>query len=196
MGQYRHVAQILDGLSVQPPKGKADHAVNAIAKFQLAKNGDPWQRDGWVFQIISWIAANQQKNGAVVAPPHIFHAHKGFDGLQLELSKDGKAITAVVIFEDKATEDPRGTIRDDVWPEIAKLENGERLAELTHEVTGLLERQQQAFPGLDVDDAIDRIFFGRRLVAIELASRPPTGIRRVPRARGFSRITIRLLRAT
>lgn len=160
MGQYRHVAQVLEGLDIATPKGSKAHADNAIAKLQLAKNGDPWQRDGWIFQIISWIAASQQKqDGSVLKPPHIFHAHKGFDGIQLEVSVDEKTVTAVVIFEDKATDDPRTTIREEVWPEIEKMEAGERVSELTHEATGLLEAQQHRYPALNVDEAIDRIFW-------------------------------------
>lgn len=160
MGQYRHVASILEGLSVPAPKGSKAHAADAISKLQVSKNGDPWQRDGWLFQIISWIAANQQlQTGSILRPPHIFKAHKGFDGIQLEVSQDGNTVIAVVVFEDKATDDPRSTIREDVWPGIASLEAGERITELTHEATGLLEAQQHQFPGLNVDDAIDKIFW-------------------------------------
>jgi len=159
LGQYRHVAQILEGLAGTTPGGSAQHAADALKKLKLAKNGDPWHRDGWLFQIISWIAANQKKQGATLAPPHIFHAHKGFDGMQLELSGDGKSVAAVVIFEDKATEDARGTIKQHVWPDIVKMEAGERIAELTHEVSAILERQQHLYPELNVDDAIDRILW-------------------------------------
>lgn len=160
MGQYRHVSQILEGLSVNAPKGSKAHAENAITKMQVAQNGDPWQRDGWIFQIISWIAAAQQKTGKVVLkPPHIFHAHKGFDGIQLELSDDGQSVVAIVIFEDKATDKPRDTIREDVWPGIVGIEAGDRVAELTHEASGLLEGQQHLYPAMDVDAAIDRIFW-------------------------------------
>lgn len=159
MGQYRHVAQILEGLAAAAPASKEQHAENALKKLAVAKNGDPWQRDGWLFQIISWIAANQQKQGATLAPPHIFHAHKGFDGMQLELSEDGKSVTAIVVFEDKATDDARDMIREKVWPDIVKLEAGERVAELTHEATAMLEAQQHFHPDLDIDDAIDRILW-------------------------------------
>jgi hypothetical protein len=131
LGQYRHVGQILEGLAGAAPAGTAQHAADALKKLKLAKNGDPWHRDGWLFQVISWIAANQTKQGAILAPPHIFHAHKGFDGMQLELSGDSKAITAIVIFEDKATENARQTITQNVWPDIVALEAGERVAELT-----------------------------------------------------------------
>jgi len=159
LGQYRHVAQILEGLNVAAPAAKAAYAGDALAKLKVAKNGDPWQRDGWLFQVISWIAANQQKMDSALAPPHIFHAHKGFDGMQLELSDDRKSVTAVIVFEDKATEDARATIRDDVWPDIAKFEEGKRIAELTHEATALLETQQHLYPELQIDDAIDRILW-------------------------------------
>jgi len=159
LGQYRHVAQILEGLAGAAPAGSAQHAVDALKKLKLAKNGDPWQRDGWLFQIISWIAANQEKQGATLAPPHIFHAHKGFDGMQLEISDDGKSVSAIVIFEDKATEDARRTIKQNVWPDIVDLEAGERIAELTHEASAILERQQHLYPDLDIDNAIDRILW-------------------------------------
>ena len=159
LGQYRHIAQILEGVAGAAPAGSAQHAADALKKLRVAKNGDPWHRDGWLFQIISWIAANQEKQGAALAPPHIFHAHKGFDGMQLEISDDGKSVTAVVIFEDKATEKARRTIKRDVWPDIEYLEAGGRIAELTHEASAILERQQQVHPDLDIDHAIDRILW-------------------------------------
>ena len=159
MGQYRHVAQVLEGLTVAPPSGKKLQAENALKKLEVAKNGDPWQRDGWIFQMISWIAASQQKQTAILQPPHIFHAHKGFDGMQLELSADGKSIAAIVVFEDKATQDARTTIREQVWPDIVGLEAGERVAELTHETTAMLETQQHVLPELNIDEAIDQILW-------------------------------------
>jgi hypothetical protein len=159
LGQYRHVAQILEGLAGTAPAGTDQHAADALKKLKVAKNGDPWHRDGWLFQVISWIAANQNKQGATLAPPHIFHAHKGFDGMQLELSGDGKSIAAIVIFEDKATENARKMIKQNVWPDIVGLEAGERVAELTHEASALLERQQHLYPDLNIDDAIDRILW-------------------------------------
>lgn len=158
LGQYRHVAQILEGLTTAAPRTDAELAEDAKSKLVVAQNGDPWQRDGWLFQIISWIAANQElTDRAVLAPPHIFHAHKGFDGMQLEIAADGVSVAAVVIFEDKATANPRDTIRDEVWPAIVEMEAGKRMTELSHIATGVLEAQQRLFPALDVDQAVDRI---------------------------------------
>jgi hypothetical protein len=160
MGQYRHVAQILEGLANEAPRTSKDHAADAKVKMKLAENGDPWQRDGWIFQVISWLAALQDQNkSSVTEAPHIFKAHKGFDGIQLELGDDLKSIVAVVIFEDKATQNPRDTIRDEVWPDIVALEEGKRVGELTSEATGLLAAQQSKFPGVDIDRAIDSIIW-------------------------------------
>lgn len=49
-------------------------------------------------------------------------ADKGFDGMQLELNEAGTAVIAIIVFGDKATDNARDTIRDDVWPGIIALE--------------------------------------------------------------------------
>lgn len=158
-GQYRHVAKILAGAAAAGPSASLDHAAAAIRLLTVNPGEDPWHRDGWIFQTISWIAAHQQAYGMVTRPPHILKAHKGFDGMQLELSNDGKSIMAVMVFEDKATDNARNTIRDDVWPGIAALEAGERVTELTHEVSAILETQQGLDPNLDLDTAISNILW-------------------------------------
>lgn len=159
LGQYRHVAKILAGAGVVGPSASADHAAAAIHLLTVNPGEDPWHRDGWIFQTISWIAAHQHGHGTATRPPHILKAHKGFDGMQLELSNDGKSIIAVIVFEDKATDNARSTIRDDVWPGIAALDAGERVTELTHEISAMLEAQQRIAPDLDVDTAIANILW-------------------------------------
>lgn len=95
---------------------------DAIALLSLKPDEKPWHRDGWMFQAISWIAAHND-GGIAIRAPHLIKAHKGFDGLKLELSDAGE-VTAVVVFEDKATENPRATIRDDVRHSRAAAEKG------------------------------------------------------------------------
>lgn len=154
LGQFRHVAKILDGAGIAGPSVNTQQAQAAIKQLTLKEGADPWHRDGWLFQAISWIVAYQRPSAAMTRMPHIREADKGFDGMQLELSADGAAITAVVIFEDKATDNARDTVRDDVWPGIAALERGERLHELSHEVSGMLSARAEADPSFDVDSAI------------------------------------------
>lgn len=155
VGQYRHVAKILMSEGASAAAVTQAAKADAITLLTLKKNEEPWHRDGWLFQAISWIAAHNT-SGVAIRAPHLIKAHKGFDGLKLELS-DAGAVTAVVIFEDKATEHPRDTIRDDVWPGITKLEQGERTNELSQEVSSLLEAQLRTFPELDVDAAVQQI---------------------------------------
>jgi hypothetical protein len=159
LGQFRHVGKILAGVSAADPATTHDHAADAIDLLTVEAGEDPWHRDGWIFQTISWIAAHQQSHGVATRPPHIIKAHKGFDGLQLELSADGHSIAAVIIFEDKATDNARDTIRDDVWPSITRLESGKRVNQLTHEVSAALEAQKHFNPDLDVDAAISNILW-------------------------------------
>jgi hypothetical protein len=159
LGQYRHVAKILENAGVSAPVPNKDHAISAIKLLTVEAGEDPWHRDGWIFQTISWIAAHQQAKGAVTHPPHIIKAHKGFDGMQLELADGGKRVTAVVIFEDKATSNARNTIRDEVWPGIVAQEAGERATELAHQTTAMLEAQYDRNPDLDIDSAIANILW-------------------------------------
>jgi hypothetical protein len=155
VGQYRHVAKILLGEGATAAAVTLAAKTDAITLLTLKKDEKPWHRDGWLFQAISWIAA-YTAGGAAIRAPHLIKAHKGFDGLKLELTDAGE-VTAVIIFEDKATEQPRDTIRDEVWPGIVKLERGERTNELSQEVSSLLEAQLKTFPNLDVDAAVQQI---------------------------------------
>lgn len=158
LGQSRHVARVIDGLTAKPVKTTAEHVADATTKLAPDADGSTFRRDGWLFQSISWIAAHQNRKGAILRLPHIRKADHGFDGLQIELSADMSTITLVVIFEDKATTSPRDTIRDDVWPDIAALEAGQRVTELTQDVTSILEAHQHVM-AIDVEDAVDEILW-------------------------------------
>lgn len=108
-------------------------------------------RDGWMFQVISWIASHLQANSAsdrvLIRPPQMIHADKGQDGLLIECSGDD--IARIVICEDKATEDPRRQFRTKVLPDLEHYETGERDNELIAGVTSLLSQH-----GVDDADAI------------------------------------------
>jgi hypothetical protein len=154
LGQSRHVQKILAGAALGAPPTTQNAAAGAVELLTVA-GGDPWHRDGWMFQVLSWIAANRATPGGVIRAPHMILAHKGFDGLQLEINKQTGDVTAAIIFEDKATDNPRATIRDDVWPEFSAFEAGDRENVLTAEVTALLTTQ----PGVDPDIAIQNIIW-------------------------------------
>ena len=154
LGQYLHVLAILNGTgsSAYAPAGTAREGA---VKLLTAKDPDnPWHRDGWLFQVISWIAAQIQDPSSIKSPPHIRIADKGFDGLHLRLKKNKKEIDAIVICEEKATNSPRPTIRDKVWPEFRDLEKGERDNELVAETSALMQQNPAIDPTNGVQAAL------------------------------------------
>lgn len=149
VGQALHVANILHsaGLTAMPTtKG----AVKGAVKL-LSSSGNIAHRDGWMFQVMSWLAAQQRTPGALMNTPHNIHAHKGLDGLQVSID-DAERVTAVILFEDKATENPRSTVLSKVWPEFAKFETGENEHLVTAEVTSLLKGSGHSDPQQAVAD--------------------------------------------
>lgn len=154
LGQSRHVERVLAGAQLGPPLNVAS-AVNAAIGMLTVAGTDPSHRDGWMFQVMSWIAAHRANPDGLIRAPQMQLAQKGFDGLQLRLDHDGQVVAAAVIFEDKATSNPRGTIRDQVWPEFLALESGNRDNLLTAEVVALLQTR----PGLDPEPAIQNVIW-------------------------------------
>jgi hypothetical protein len=155
LGQSRHVAKILSGIKVIPPSTTASARIAAIKLLTVPAGADPWHRDGWLFQTMSWLVASQANPSSLIRAPHMILAHKGFDGLQLELDAESGVVIAAVIFEDKATDNPRHTIRSEVWPEFQLLEKGDRENVLTADVSSLLGTR----PEIDPDKAIENVIW-------------------------------------
>lgn len=152
IGQSNHVAKIMHaaGLAALPTtKG----AVKGGIKILTVTGNDPSHRDGWMFQVMSWLAAQRRTPGALLNVPHMIHAHKGLDGLQVEIDVARK-ISAVILFEDKATTNPRQMVRDKVWPEFEAFESGENEHLVVSEVTSLLARAQHPEPERAVADVM------------------------------------------
>lgn len=191
LGQSRHVAAILACIDKKAPGTRVDTAAGAITLLSVPKDADPYHRDGWVFQAISWIAAHRSSVGAIVRAPHNIVAHKGFDGIQLKLDDANENVTAVVIFEDKATELQRKTVREDVWPGIRALEGGQRMPELIQETGGILEAHMNRFPDLDIDAAVEAIVWEQARhyrVAITAEATHDKDNRRASLFKGFDQV--------
>ncbi len=154
LGQARQVTKIFQDtnyVAFAPSKTAVDGAIRLLT----ATNPDkPWHRDGWMFQVLAWIAAHQHSPKTLKAAPHMIHAHKGFDGVHLQVADDG-TIASVTICEQKATGNPRKLITSQVWPEFRSLESGKRDNELVAEVTALLEKNGH----IDVDQAVSAILW-------------------------------------
>ena len=155
LGQYRHVLKILAETGLAGSAPATTELEGARQLLTAPKGSDPFHRDGWLFQTISWIAAHIQDNTSLIAPPHMQHAEKGFDGLHVLIDEDTQAVRSVVICEEKATSNPRAMIRDQVWKEFVDLEAGSRDNLLASIVCTLLATR----PELDPDQAIQQVLW-------------------------------------
>ena len=157
LGQYRHVLRVLDEtdcIAVAPTRSVLEGARQLLT---VPSGADPFHRDGWLFQVVAWIAARIQNETSLVAPPHMQHAEKGFDGLHVHIDEETRTVRTAVICEDKATTNPRQTIRDQVWTEFETLEAGKRDNQLAAQVSTLLESRRD----LDLDQAIRQVFWNQ-----------------------------------
>jgi hypothetical protein len=96
-----------------------------------------YHRDGLLFQLTMWLAAHLDlEKGDLVALPHVQASAKGQDSIVVHRADD--AVVALSICEDKATEHPRVTIREEIWPDIKDYETGGRREELRSGVIATL----------------------------------------------------------
>lgn len=128
---------VLSGVPVEDeqPVLEADE-IEDIVNRRL-KPTDVYHRDGFLFQLMMWLAAHLDlEEGDLVALPHSQAAGKGQDSILVHRA-DG-AVVALSICEDKATENPRTTVREEVWPEILAYEAGGRRDELRSNIIATL----------------------------------------------------------
>ncbi|GIK31587.1 MAG: hypothetical protein BroJett009_05790 [Armatimonadota bacterium] len=155
LGRYAHVEAILSGGAAPAPalsNQNIDEAIGHLTcpnrtRIDEHNNEVPSNcvvhRDGWLFQFMSWVVSQSEFPGSLLKAPQARKADKGFDGLLLQLNDS--ALEFVLMLEDKATDDPRKTVRDKIWPEFKTFEEGLRDNELTAEATTMLKQ----VPNLD-----------------------------------------------
>lgn len=153
LGQSRYAERILRETGFTGPKAKESTLQGAIKLLTAANPDDPYHRDGWMFQVMSWVAAHLQDATSLIREPHMIHAHKGFDGIHVKLNPNTNLVKFIVICEEKATENARSTITGKVWPELRGLEKAERDHQLLSELIALL----RLHPETDVDNAVEQI---------------------------------------
>ncbi len=157
LGYSHHVRKILEGTGIYDADYPADGVASAI-QLLTVDGDDPAHRDGWLFQAISWIAAIRADPSARLAAPHMQHADKGFDGLQIEIDDATGRVKCAVVFEDKATTNPRNMItREDkgVWKEFRELEEGLRFSFFTAQVLAVIRTETS----LNSDEAIKEVLW-------------------------------------
>lgn len=139
LGQYRHALSVLRTLKPNAAPPVSDEVKRHLEQL-LSNDSDIDNRDGWLFQLISWTVAALADSELLLDPPHSQPSQKGFDGFFVLLSEDRSSVRAVVFNEDKATDYPRDTITQKVFPEIKAIESGRHDAQSLCRITTLLER--------------------------------------------------------
>lgn len=137
LGHYAHVKKIINRLSPETPN--IPNEIIDIAIEKLNKPTDIEKRDGWVFQIISWLVLVIQKNDEIYycQQPHDAPAQHGIDGIGIVLNSDMK-IKNIIITEDKCTTNPRVLIPK-IWKEFIDFENGTEDNKIVSRISSLLE---------------------------------------------------------
>jgi hypothetical protein len=147
MGQAAHAAHILrELLPAAPAFSHEDLCREAKARLTVqeeekkTRTGYPrWQRDGFIFEAISWIAARQTcGERAILKDPHVSATSQGVDGLMIELADDKSTISRTTVFEDKCTDKPRETFLQKVIPAFLDRHQNKRSAELVAAASVLL----------------------------------------------------------
>ncbi|OHY98776.1 MULTISPECIES: hypothetical protein [Halomonadaceae] len=148
MGQAAQAAHIIDELLPAAPAFTNEALKEeAVIKFtvqevaQTPRMGYPRiQRDGLIFEIISWIAAKQVSGEkSFLKDPHTSSTSQGLDGIMIELNEDGSEILKSTIFEDKCTDNPRDTFTQKVIPGFLDRHGNTRNAELIAAAATLIQ---------------------------------------------------------
>ena len=96
-----------------------------------------YHRDGFLFQLMMWLATHLDlEDGDLVALPHAQASAKGQDSIIVH--RADRAVVALSICEDKATENPRDRIREEIWRDIKDYEAGGRRDELRSNIIATL----------------------------------------------------------
>lgn len=146
MGQASYAGHILETLSPAEPaintaqlRAEAKIKLTVEEPAKVPRGGYPrWQRDGLIFEAISWLAARQAHPGVLLKAPHVSATSQGLDGLMIELKEDKSGVSRTTIFEDKCTEDARSMFLAKVIPEFRRRHNNERSAEIISTAVALI----------------------------------------------------------
>lgn len=147
IGQASQAAHVLKNLLPASPAFTTEHLrqeakikLSVQEKKQEPRTGYPrWQRDGFIFEAISWIAVRQCHSAQVLlTDPHLSSTSQGLDRLMIELSSDKSKVEMTTVFEDKCTDNPRQTFLQQVIPALVDRHQNKRSAELVASASVLL----------------------------------------------------------
>lgn len=140
LGNSLHITRVIEGLDSKAVNMR-DKAIDSI--IIRLKTCGVYKRDGWLFQMISWIALNINLHSihgsgkVFMNAPHTAPAQHGIDGFSLVID-DKKQIKYIVLCEDKCTEDARNIITSQIFPEFKDFEEGKYDNRVLAEVSSII----------------------------------------------------------
>jgi hypothetical protein len=136
LGHYAHVKRIIKSLS-SSPSSVSDNSIDSAIKYLTASTIE--KRDGWLFQIISWILLLTENTSKkyYCQQPHDAPAQHGLDGIAVILN-DTLQIENIIIVEDKCTPNQRA-IFSGVWSEFKDFENRRFDNKIVSRISSMLE---------------------------------------------------------
>ncbi|WP_210415308.1 hypothetical protein [Leptospira fluminis] len=139
LGHSYHIERIINSVPSSNPKPPNRAIEIAISHLAKTEEKEIEKRDGWIFQIISWITIQTSYKGEKVffQIPHDAPAQHGTDGIAVVLD-NSLGIKNIIITEDKATKNPRQLINSQVWPEFKKYEKRFKDSLIVNRISGLL----------------------------------------------------------
>ena len=156
-GQILHAQNIISGINSGEQVSYLDEenlttikneCVNLLtvekdASGRELRSAKKWQRDGFLFEAISWIATCQNApSGALIRDPHVKPTEQGLDGLMIIIEQETNSPINLTIFEDKCGEDPRRMFREQILPYFEGIHRGigDKSRQILANVTTLLRR--------------------------------------------------------
>lgn len=160
LGHFLHVERILNELAGGATITLKPAIQRAIEELSKTSGRNLFNRDGWVFQMISWIVLRDRAGtNVMIDAPHTQPASKGFDGLAVCFDESNWSTEFILLTEDKATDQPRGTFTSKVLPELEDIEAGNRDSQLMSQLTTLAK--QQTSNQDDLESMLETAFYER-----------------------------------
>lgn len=147
LGHAFHIERVIKKLDPNFPninRASVQAQINILKKdIDNPESEYTYKIDGWLFQMMSWLALNIQHKGEkfYIQYPHSQPSMHGLDGIAITLNDDN-TIDRIIITEDKCTSNPRKKIKDDVFPEFDNFEKAMKDNAIQQQIQSIIRSEE------------------------------------------------------
>lgn len=141
IGRALHAARILDGTRPLGSPPMISQALKDKLRVELHPTSDPkiWHRDGLLFEIISWVAAQLSATpNEAISDPHLKATNQGTDCLKVTIDPTTHTLARATVYEYKCSTNWRKHFSGDVLDAFREYVSGERDHQLAQAAITLL----------------------------------------------------------